>query len=234
MSFSLRKHASQLIAAALAVGTIATIGAAALDQPVAVLSSNLNSSVGTVLTSEEILSAEQALSKSKAVADTKANTAASTKANTTAAAKTDDTTNTKVDVVSKAEADALAYNDLLTAPINAKSVAYSSDLLATDLIKSKATAMGNYKLTFYCPCEICNGHSHATTASGTTMTEGRTIAVDPSVIPLGNRVYVDGYGVFIAEDTGGAIIGNKIDIGVSSHTRAYELGIKYADVYLLG
>lgn len=234
MSFSLRKHASQLIAAALAVGTIATIGAAALDQPVAVLSSNLNSSVGTVLTSEEILSAEQALSKSKAVADTKANTAASTKANTTAAAKTDDTTSTKVDVVSKAEADALAYNDLLTAPINAKSVAYSSDLLATDLIKSRATAMGNYKLTFYCPCEICNGHSHATTASGTTMTEGRTIAVDPSVIPLGSRVYVDGYGVFIAEDTGGAIIGNKIDIGVSSHTRAYELGIKYADVYLLG
>lgn len=234
MSFSLRKHASQLIAAALAVGTIATIGAAALDQPVAVLSSNLNSSVGTVLTSEEILSAEQALSKSKAVADTKASTAASTKANTTAAAKTDDTTNTKVDVVSKAEADALAYNDLLTAPINAKSVAYSSDLLATDLIKSRATAMGNYKLTFYCPCEICNGHSHATTASGTTMTEGRTIAVDPSVIPLGSRVYVDGYGVFIAEDTGGAIIGNKIDIGVSSHTRAYELGIKYADVYLLG
>ena len=234
MSFSLRKHASQLISAALAVGTIATIGAAALDQPVAVLSSNLNSSVGTVLTSEEILSAEQALLKSKAVADTKANTAASTKANTTAAAKTDDTTNTKVDVVSKAEADALAYNDLLTAPINAKSVAYSSDLLATDLIKSKATAMGNYKLTFYCPCEICNGHSHATTASGTTMTEGRTIAVDPSVIPLGSRVYVDGYGVFIAEDTGGAIIGNKIDIGVSSHTRAYELGIKYADVYLLG
>lgn len=234
MSFSLRKHASQLIAAALAVGTIATIGAAALDQPVAVLSSNLNSSVGTVLTSEEILSAEQALSKSKAVADTKANTAASTKANTTAAAKTDDTTSTKVDVVSKAEADALAYNDLLTAPINAKSVAYSSDLLATDLIKSKATAMGSYKLTFYCPCEICNGHSHATTASGTTMTEGRTIAVDPSVIPLGSRVYVDGYGVFIAEDTGGAIIGNKIDIGVSSHTRAYELGIKYADVYLLG
>ena len=228
MSFSLRKHASQLIAAALAVGTIATIGA------VAVLSSNLNSSVGTVLTSEEILSAEQALSKSKAVADTKANTAASTKANTTAAAKTDDTTNTKVDVVSKAEADALAYNDLLTAPINAKSVAYSSDLLATDLIKSKATAMGNYKLTFYCPCEICNGHSHATTASGTTMTEGHTIAVDPSVIPLGSRVYVDGYGVFIAEDTGGAIIGNNIDIGVSSHTRAYELGIKYADVYLLG
>lgn len=234
MSFSLRKHASQLIAAALAVGTIATIGAAALDQPVAVLSSNLNSSVGTVLTSEEILSAEQALSKSKAVADTKANTAASTKANTTAAAKTDDTTNTKVDVVSKAEADALAYNDLLTAPINTKSVAYSSDLLATDLIKSRATAMGNYKLTFYCPCEICNGHSHATTASGTTMTEGRTIAVDPSIIPLGSRVYVDGYGVFIAEDTGGAIIGNKIDIGVSSHTRAYELGIKYADVYLLG
>ena len=62
---------------------------------------------------------------------------------------------------------------------------------------------------------------------------GRTIAVDPSVIPLGSRVFIEGYGVFIAEDTGGAIKGNKIDIAVSTHERANELGVQYANVYLL-
>ena len=69
MSISLRKHASRLIAAALAVSAMASVSAAALEQPVAVLSSNLNASVGTVLTSDEINTAEQALSKAKAEAE---------------------------------------------------------------------------------------------------------------------------------------------------------------------
>ncbi len=93
--------------------------------------------------------------------------------------------------------------------------------------------MGNYKLTFYCPCSICNGRSDALTASGTVMAEGRTIAVDKSLIPLGSKVYIKGFGTFIAEDTGSAIIGNHIDICVSSHARAYELGVQYGDVYVL-
>ena len=102
-----------------------------------------------------------------------------------------------------------------------------------DAIKANATALGNYKLSFYDPCVECNGNNLALTATGTTLTEGRTIAVDPSVIPLGSRVFIEGYGVFIAEDTGGAIKGNKIDIAVSTHERANELGVQYANVYLL-
>ena len=101
------------------------------------------------------------------------------------------------------------------------------------MIKSNATSLGSYKLTFYCPCATCNGVAGAKTASGTTPTEGRTIAVDSSIIPLGSRVYIEGYGVFIAEDTGGAIKNNKIDIFVSSHDRAYDLGVQNAAVYLL-
>jgi len=54
------------------------------------------------------------------------------------------------------------------------------------------------------------------TASGTRVKAGRTIAVDTSVIALGTTVYIDGYGYRIAEDTGGAIKGNKIDIYVDS------------------
>lgn len=234
MFLSLRKHASKVIAAALAIGSMASINAAALDQPVALLSSNLNASVGTVLTSDEINTAEQALAKAQAEAAAKAE-ADKQAANKPAASKpTTSTPSTSKPVSNQTTAQQDAYEDLLTAPVSAKTVSYSSNLLATDAIKQNATSLGNYKLTFYCPCETCNGVAGAKTASGTTPTEGRTIAVDSSIIPLGSRVYVEGYGVFIAEDTGGAIKNSKIDIFVSSHSRAYELGVQYANIYLLG
>lgn len=227
MFFSMRKHASKLIAATLAIGTMASISAAALDQPVATLSSNLNASVGTVLTSDQINTAEQALSKAKAEAEAKAKAEAAKAeaAKTQAAQQATASTTTSTQQSSS--------SNLVTDPVSTKTVAYSSSLLATDAIKNSSTALGNYKLTFYCPCELCNGVAGAKTASGTTPTEGRTIAVDSSVIPLGSRVYIEGYGVFIAEDTGGAIKDNKIDVFVSSHDRAYELGVQYANIYLL-
>ncbi len=221
MSVSLKKHVLKLLAATLAVSFAATIGAAALDAPVAVLSSKLNTRVGTVLTADEINSAEQVLSKMQAEAAAKAKAEAEAKAKAEAEA-------------AKKAAEQAAYEQLLTEPVAAKTVAYSADLAVTDVIKSNATALGNYKLSFYCPCATCNGRSDAKTAAGTTMQEGRTIAVDTSIIPLGSRVYIDGYGVFVAEDTGSAIRNKKIDICVASHDRAYEIGIKYADVYLLG
>ena len=223
MFFSLRKHASKLIAATLAVSTMASISAAALDQPVAMLSSNLNASVGTVLNSDQINTAEQALSKVEAEAKKKAEAEAAKAESAQQTASNKPSSNQQSSV-----------SDLLTEPVSAKTVAYSSSLLATDSIKKNSTALGNYKLTFYCPCEKCNGVAGAKTASGTTPTEGRTIAVDSSVIPLGSRVYIEGYGVFIAEDTGGAIQNSKIDVFVSSHDRAYELGVQYANIYLLG
>ena len=133
----------------------------------------------------------------------------------------------------KAAATQTAYNQLVASAATARPVAYSTTYLASDAIKANATALGNYKLTFYDPCVACNGNNQALTATGTTLTEGRTIAVDPSIIPLGSRVFIEGYGVFIAEDTGGAIKGNKIDIAVSTHERANELGVQYANVYLL-
>ena len=216
MSISLRKHAAMFLAATFTVGSMATFGAAALDQPTAVLSSTLNHSVGTVLTSAEISNAQQAMAKAKAEAAKKAAEEAA-----------------KKEAEIKAAATKTAYNQLVASAATARPVAYSTTYLASDAIKANATALGNYKLTFYDPCVECNGNNLALTATGTTLTEGRTIAVDPSVIPLGSRVFIEGYGVFIAEDTGGAIKGNKIDIAVSTHERANELGVQYANVYLL-
>ncbi len=71
------------------------------------------------------------------------------------------------------------------------------------------------------------------TATGTWPAEGRTIAVDPSVIPLGTRVYVVGYGYAVAEDTGGAIRGNIIDLYMDSYTDCINWGRRNVTVYIL-
>ncbi|AIQ71829.1 MULTISPECIES: 3D domain-containing protein [Paenibacillus] len=72
------------------------------------------------------------------------------------------------------------------------------------------------------------------TASGTRVTEGRTIAVDPNVIPIGWWVYIDGLGFRRAEDTGGAIKGNKVDVYYDSLSHARNFGRKSRTVYVIG
>lgn len=75
------------------------------------------------------------------------------------------------------------------------------------------------------------------TASGTRVRRSSsgysTIAVDPRVIPLGTKLYIDGYGYAVAEDTGGAIKGNKIDLYFNSDSQVYNWGVKYVDVYVI-
>ena len=89
------------------------------------------------------------------------------------------------------------------------------------------------KLTAYClenyP-HICNNGDSSTTATGTTPTPGRTVAVDPSVIPYFSNVIIDGR-TYIAEDCGGAVKGNRVDIAFATHQEALDFGVQYADVY---
>jgi uncharacterized protein YabE (DUF348 family) len=70
-----------------------------------------------------------------------------------------------------------------------------------------------------------------TTATGTTVQKG-TVAVDPSVIPLGTRMYIPGYGYGVAEDTGGAIIGNIIDLGYGPDDD-WDWYSRYVDICIL-
>ncbi|WP_332262508.1 ubiquitin-like domain-containing protein [Paenibacillus sp. GSMTC-2017] len=73
------------------------------------------------------------------------------------------------------------------------------------------------------------------TASGTRVKEGRTIAVDPKVIPIGWWVYIEGIGFRRAEDKGSAVKGNKIDIYFESNSHATKFGKKKGyTVYILG
>lgn len=98
-------------------------------------------------------------------------------------------------------------------------------------------SLGEFKITHYCPCSLCCGKwADGITATGTTAEEGRTIAVDPEVIPYGSEVvirYADGSeGNYIAEDCGGAIKGNRIDVYMDSHEAALIKGVKYAEVLI--
>ncbi len=91
--------------------------------------------------------------------------------------------------------------------------------------------LGTFELTYYCACELCCDVETGITATGAPVVEGRTIAVDPRVIPYGTQVIIGGH-IFTAEDCGGAIKGNHIDIYVNDHARALALGVNYANVYL--
>jgi 3D (Asp-Asp-Asp) domain-containing protein len=88
--------------------------------------------------------------------------------------------------------------------------------------------VGEFKITGYAPHDpaavagMCHNGDPDSTATGTYPTPGRTIATDPSVIPMGSRVLIDGH-VYIAEDTGGAIKGNRIDIVTASRAEAYAI-----------
>ena len=114
-----------------------------------------------------------------------------------------------------------------------RTLSYNPNLKLTESEKAGLVSMGEFKLTFYCACSTCCGaFSSGYTASGTFAAEGRTIAVDKRKIPLGSKVFIEGYGWFIAEDVGGAIKDNKIDIFKSTHQGCLQEGVKYSKVYV--
>jgi 3D (Asp-Asp-Asp) domain-containing protein len=84
-----------------------------------------------------------------------------------------------------------------------------------------------YSTSYDSKCPGCN----ETTATGLKAGYG-VVAVDPKVIPLGTRLYVPGYGLAVAGDTGGSIKGHKIDLGFDDVKKGWW-SARYTDVYLL-
>lgn len=135
--------------------------------------------------------------------------------------------------------------------INAPDLIYPGDTIAVDeeaaMLKQASTqtgvatqsATGDSALTltmtataYTAYCEGCSG----ITKNGTDLRANpdlKVIAVDPSIIPLGTRVWVEGYGEAIAADIGGAIKGNIIDVFIPSHEEALEWGRKTVTVRIL-
>ena len=106
-----------------------------------------------------------------------------------------------------------------------------------DALLSRARIIEECTITYYCAEQyehIC-GTGDGITATGSYVTPYVSCAVDPSVIPYGSTVIVD-YGdgelhYYVADDCGGAIKGNKIDLCVETHQEALDEGIKTATVY---
>ncbi len=97
---------------------------------------------------------------------------------------------------------------------------------------SAGSYLGSFYVTGYTPDPGENG-GWSTTAMGDNLWDvvGYAIATDPSVIPMGTRVYIEGIGYRVARDTGGAIQGNRIDVLTSSDSESCAITGNY-NVYL--
>ena len=107
--------------------------------------------------------------------------------------------------------------DKLTAELNAQ----------TDLTLTYA---GAFSCTAYCSEEyahIC-GEGHGITSSGAKVQPGVTVAADTSVLPYGTVVYIEGIGIRVVQDTGSAVVGNKLDVAVKTHSEALRTSRRIA------
>ena len=90
----------------------------------------------------------------------------------------------------------------------------------------------NMTATAYAPGTRDNGRWNNQTYVGGTVHHG-VVAVDPQVIPMGTKLWVEGYGEAIAEDQGSAIKGNRIDLAFDKRNDALDYGIKNVKIYVL-
>ncbi|WP_338067923.1 3D domain-containing protein [Bacillus salacetis] len=114
---------------------------------------------------------------------------------------------------------------LVPKQVEAKETEVQGEDNVTKEIEVKATAYTAY-------CEGCIG----ITKTGVDLRanpDEKVIAVDPEVIPLGSKVYVEGFGYATAEDTGSAIKGNRIDIFIPSREEALEYGARNITVEII-
>lgn len=94
--------------------------------------------------------------------------------------------------------------------------------------------LGVFYCTHYCPCSRCCGVGGGkVTASGTKPTAGRTVGVNPRLIPYGTHLKVGSYKGYVAEDTGGGIGWKHLDIFCNSHSEALQKGVQYKKVWAI-
>lgn len=111
-------------------------------------------------------------------------------------------------------------------------------------VEPELTELGKFKLTAYCSCSKCCGkwadnrpkdefgNDIVYGASGAKLTAGYSLAVDPKLIPYGTKLVINGE-IYEAQDCGGAIKNNRIDVYFNNHSDAVEFGVQYANVFML-
>lgn len=135
-----------------------------------------------------------------------------------------------MEIVEQGEVEVVSNEVIVDKPIRVETKTPSRS------IEGGRKYIGTFELTAYCACtKCCGANAKGITASGTKVKEGRTIAVDTKIIPMGTKVYIEGVGERTAEDKGGAIKGNIIDVYHNSHQSALNFGRqKGVKVYIIG
>lgn len=126
----------------------------------------------------------------------------------------------------------LTIGQSLTIPL--VTVASASEGQPKIIKKVINTTLTAYTAGFESTGKKASHPTYGITYSGIKAKEGRTIAVDPAVIPLGSTVYIEGIGIRKAEDVGSAIRGSRIDVFMNDLGQAQEFGVKKnVKVYVL-
>lgn len=94
------------------------------------------------------------------------------------------------------------------------------------------TSLGIFRTTGYCPCYQCSEGWGRHTSTGAIAKSSHTIAVDPRVIPYGSKIMINGV-VYTAEDRGGGVKGNHIDIFFDTHSQTRQHGSRHQEVFLV-
>lgn len=127
---------------------------------------------------------------------------------------------------------------VISVPVEAKSkykkVGYEYKYIKVKVKVREKKYLGKFYITHYCPCSQCCGVGGGkVTASGTTPKAGRTVGVNPNLIPYGTKLRIGGKDGYVAEDTGGGIGWNHIDIYCNTHQEALNAGVGYKKVYII-
>lgn len=124
-----------------------------------------------------------------------------------------------------ADTSSHTYEEIALSETEASTIGNSADDINTEVYE-----LGVCRVTAYCPKKCCCGESADGLTSTMVSPEAcRTVAVDPDVIPYGSYVFING-DTYIAEDTGGAIKGNRIDIFFDTHEETVIFGVRYLEV----
>jgi peptidoglycan hydrolase CwlO-like protein/3D (Asp-Asp-Asp) domain-containing protein len=154
---------------------------------------------------------------------------AAQKAEQTALSKSDNETSSKKDSKAEDKKEEASKENTSKEESKKEETAKEDSQESNSSDSSQGEYLGKFKLTAYCNCEQCCGQwANGLTASGTTPSEGRTVAMGG--VPFGTKLLING-NVYTVEDRGTAY--GHVDVYMNNHSDTYGFGVKYADVYRL-
>ena len=115
-----------------------------------------------------------------------------------------------------------------------KVIGYEYKYVRMKVRVAKKKYLGKFWITHYCPCSQCCGAGGGKiTASGTRPTVGRTVGVNPNLIKYGTQLQIGKQRGYVAEDTGGGIGWNHLDVFCATHQEALNAGVGWEKVYAI-